>query len=142
MPRTPTARPVARALLVGLLALPLLGMGSFGGGRDTGMPARDFRATFTDQDGARMAATRVTVGGDTTLDGEFGRGKLRVPFDNIARVTFQALEERDRVRAQVQLREGEPVTLTVRSSLTFYGQVPGGAYQIRARDLKAVDFTP
>ena len=48
----------------------------------------------------------------------------------------------DPVRAQVQLREGEPVTLTVRSSTTFYGQTPGGAYQIRARDLKAVDFSP
>ena len=83
----------------------------------------------------------MTAGGDTTLDGDLGRGRLRVPFDNIARITFQPLEgERDRVRAQVQLREGEPVTLTVRSSTTFYGQTPGGAYQIRARDLKAVDF--
>jgi hypothetical protein len=129
-----------RALLVVPLALPLLGMGSFGGGREPGMPARDFHATFTDQDGARLEATRVTAGGDASLEGELGRGKLRVPFDNIARVAFQPLEERDRVRAQVQLRAGEPVTMTVRSSLTFYGQVPGGAYQIHARDLKAVDF--
>ena len=135
-----SGRPAVRALLVGLLALPLLGMGSFGGGRETGIPARDFRATFTDQDGNRIAASHVTAGGDTSLEGELGRGRLRVPFDNIARITLQPLEERDRVRAQVQLREGEPVTLTVRSSTTFYGQVPGGAFQIRARDLKAVDF--
>ena len=44
--------------------------------------------------------------------------------------------------AQVQLREGEPVTLSVRSSTTFYGRVPGGSYQIRARDLRSVDFAP
>jgi hypothetical protein len=48
--------------------------------------------------------------------------------------------ERDRMRAEVTLREGEPVTLTVRSAMTFYGQVPGGAYQIRARDLRSVEF--
>ena len=29
-----------------------------------------------------------------------------------------------------------------RSSTTFYGQIPSGAYQIRARDLRNVDFTP
>src|SRR5258708_1611919 len=114
----------ARALGVALLALPLLAMGGFGGGRDTGAPARDFRATFTDQDGTRIAVTRVTAGGDASLDGELGRGRLRVPFDNIVRIDFQPLEERDKVRARVQLREGEPLTLTVRSSTTFYGQVP------------------
>ncbi len=129
-----------RSALLALLALPLLGMGGFGGGRETGLPARDFKATFVDQDGNRVAVDRVTAGGDTSLEGELGRGKLRVPFDNIARVTFQPLEERDRVRAQLELREGQPVALVVRSSTTFYGQVPGGAYQIRARDLKAVDF--
>jgi hypothetical protein len=118
-----------------------MGMGGFGGGRNEGLPARDFRATFTDVDGTRMEVTRVTSAGDTSLEGELGRGRLRVPFENIARIAFQPAEgDRDRVRAQVQLREGEPVTLTLRSSTTFYGRVPGGAYQIRARDLRTVDF--
>ena len=134
-------RVTGRAVLLCLLWLGLLGMGGFGGGREPGQPGREYKATFTDADGTRIAATRVLAGGDTNLEGEVGRGRLRVPFDNIARVTFQTLEnERDRVRAQVQLREGDPVTLVVRSSVTFYGQTPGGAYQIRARDLKAVDF--
>jgi hypothetical protein len=102
---------------------------------------RDFRATFVDVDGTRMAATRVVIGGEAILDGELGRGRLRVPFDNIVRITFQPLDgERDRTRARVELREGDPVVLVLRSSTTFYGQTPGGAYQIRARDLQAVDF--
>ena len=49
-------------------------------------------------------------------------------------------EDRDRIKAVVVLREGEPVTLLLRSSTTFYGQTPSGAYQIRARDLKSIDF--
>ena len=132
----------AGCLLAVVLAIPgLLGMGSFGGGREEGQPARDFSATFTDVDGTRMTVTRVTSGGDASLEGDLGRGRLRIPFDNIARIAFQPAEnDRDRVRADVTLREGEPVALTVRSSTTFYGRTPAGAYQIRARDLKSVEF--
>jgi hypothetical protein len=137
-----SSRAALRPALLALLALPLLGMGGFGGGRETGLPARDFRATFTDQDGNTIAATRVTAGGETSLEGDLGRGKLRVPFDNVAHIALKPLEERDRVRADITLRQGEPLALVVRSSTTFYGQVPGGAFQIRARDLKAVDFAP
>jgi hypothetical protein len=134
------ARPAARALALALLGFGLMGMGGLGGSRDTGLPARDYRATFVDVDGTRMEVNRVTAGGDTSLEGELGRGRLRVPFDNIARISVQPDEQRDRVRARVELREGEPVTLALRSSTTFYGQTPAGAFQIRARDLKAVEF--
>jgi hypothetical protein len=129
------------ALLLAVASLALMGMGGFGGNREEGLPARDFRATFTDVDGTTMNATRVTSGGDVSLEGDLGRGRLRIPFDNIARVTFRPAEnDHDRVYADVHLREGEPLTLTLRSSTTFYGRTPAGAYQIRARDLKAVDF--
>ncbi|TMA45190.1 MAG: hypothetical protein E6J83_08010 [Deltaproteobacteria bacterium] len=134
-----TGRQLSLAFVV--LALGLMGMGGFGGGRETGLPQREFRATFTDVDGTRVEATRVTAGGDTNLEGEIGRGRLRVPFDNIERIRFEpAGEDRDRIKAVVVLREGEPVTLLLRSSTTFYGQTPSGAYQIRARDLKSIDF--
>ena len=128
-------------LTLPVLALGIMGMGGLGGGRETGLPAREFRATFIHADGTRVEATRVTAGGDTNLEGEIGRGRLRVPFDNIGRVRLEAAgEDHDRVKAQVDLREGEPVTLLMRSSTTFYGQTPSGAYQIRARDLKSIDF--
>jgi hypothetical protein len=128
-------------VLVAAVGLGCLGMGGFGGGRESGLPARDFHAVFTDVDGTRIEVDRVTTGGDTSLEGELGRGRLRVPFDNIAAIRFQpAGPERDRLRAEIRLRQGEPVTLLVRGSTTFYGQTPGGAFQVRARDLQAVDF--
>ena len=126
-----------------VLALGLMGMGGLGGGRETGLPQHEFRATFTDADGTRVDATRVTAGGDTNLEGEIGRGRLRVPFDNIGQVRLEATgPDHDRIKADVVLRQGEPVTLLMRSSTTFYGQTPSGAYQIRARDLKSIDFAP
>jgi hypothetical protein len=136
-------RRIARALAVTLLAGGLLGMGSFGGGREPGAPVRDFRATFVDADGVSVAADHVSCGGGTTLEGDLGRGRLRVPFENIGRIDLgRDGTDRDALRATVTLREGTPVTLTVRSSTTFYGQVPSGAYQIRARDLRSVEFAP
>ena len=134
------ARPVALAVLLGLWPA-LTGMGGFGGGRESQAPARDYRATFTDLDGTRIEANRVSAGGDATLEGDLGRGRLRIPFDAIARVDFRpAGTDRDRLLADVKLREGDPVTLTLRSSTTFYAQIPSGAFQIRARDLRSVEL--
>jgi hypothetical protein len=133
-------RSVALATLLGIASLGLMGMGGFGGGHEE-PPARDYRAVLTDVDGTRIEVGRITTGTDASLDGELGRGRLRVPFDNIARITFTPSgTERDRVTAEVTLREGEPVTLGLRSSTTFYGRIPSGAYQIRARDLRSVEF--
>jgi hypothetical protein len=130
-----------RVLAVAVLSLGLLGMGGFGGNRDTGLPARDFRAVLTDVDGTRMEVDRFTAGGDPSLEGELGRGRLRVPFDNVSSIAFERLDgERERVRARIALRQGEPVTLMVRASTTLYGQTPGGAYQIRARDLRSIEI--
>ena len=133
-------RPLVRATILGVLALALTGMGGLGGNREEA-PARDFRAILTDVDGTRIEVGRITTGTDATLEGELGRGRLRVPFDNIERITFKPSgNERDRILADVKLREGEPVTMTLRSSTTFYGRVPSGAYQIRARELRSVEF--
>ena len=130
-----------RVLAVSVLSLGLLGMGGFGGNRDSGLPARDFRAVLTDVDGTRMEVDRFTAGGDASLEGELGRGRLRVPFDNVRSIAFERVDgERERVRARVTLGEGEPATLLVRGSTTFYGQTAAGAYQIRARDLRSIEI--
>lgn len=132
-----------RMLAVTLLSVGLLGMGGMGGTRDSGVPARDFRATLVDVDGTRMTVERLTAGGDTSVEGELGRGRLRIPFDNVKEIRFERVAgDRDRVRAEVVLREGDPVTVTTRGSTTFYGQTPGGAYQIRARDLRSIELAP
>jgi hypothetical protein len=114
----------------------LLGMGAAG--------RQEVRSTtsavFVDRDGTRVEAQQVTASGSTEIAGELGRGSLRIAFDNIDSVTFDAGEERgDRV-ASIKLRNGETVSMHIRGSLSFYGQTAVGAYQIRARDLKAVEL--
>src|SRR5262249_883910 len=98
----------ARPLVVALLGTALLGLGSLGGGAP-GTPVRDFHATFTDVDGTQVTADHVSCGGGTTLEGDLGRGRLRVPFENISSVRLvPGSSDRDTLRAEITLREGSP----------------------------------
>jgi len=116
----------------------LLGLGT-SGGRTVTNPPVDFKATLTDRDGMQVDVSQLNVGGDVQLEGDMGRGNLRIPFDNIERVAFSA-DGPDYSRAEVQLRNNESVTLRVRNSLVLYGQTAAGMYQIRARDLQSIQF--
>ncbi len=135
-------RRLGRAALWTVLGAAMLGMGAMGGGGNGSMPLRDFRATLTDADDTHVEVNRLTVGGETALEGDYGRGRLKVGFDQIARIAIAAGTDRDKLRAVVTMREGDPVTLVLRSSTTFYGQTGSGAYSIRARDLRAVELRP
>jgi hypothetical protein len=134
------AFPVIRFFPVLVCLSPLLlGMGTTGG-RDVIHPIADFHATLTDTDGTRVQVGRLNIGGDVQLEGDMGRGNLRIAFDNIKSIDF-APDSHDYSRATVHLKSGESVTLRVRSSLMIYGQTNVGLYQIRARDLQSVTFT-
>src|SRR5437870_4018767 len=109
------ARPrrLERAALWTALSAAMLGMGAMGGGSG-GMPLRDFRAALTDADDTHVEVNRLTVGGETSLEGDYGRGRLKVGFDQIARITIAAAgADRDKLSAVVTMREGDPVTLVL-----------------------------
>ena len=132
-----------RAALWSALSATLMGMGTLGGGGAGGLPMRDIHATLTDVDGTRIDVNHLTVGGEPSVDGDLGRGRLKLGLDQITRMTIEAAgSDRDRLRAVLSLRDAEPVTLILRSSTTFYGQTGSGAYSIRARDLRSVDLRP
>ncbi len=124
-------------LYIGAAAL-LMGMGSTGG-RDVSNPVRDFQATLVDRDGTKVEVTRINIGGDVQLEGDMGRGNLRIAFDNIQTVEF-GTDSHDYSRATVHLKTGEAVSLRVRNSLTINGHTSVGVYQIRARDLQSIAF--
>ena len=125
--------------VVGLavMSVALLGMGAAGKQE----VRSSTKAVFVDRDGVRVAAEQVTASGTTEIEGDLGRGSLHVPFDNVEAISFDAAEERGERATTIRLRNGESVSMRVRGSLSFYGQTPVGAYQIRARDLKAVEFS-
>jgi hypothetical protein len=126
-----------RSIAIVCLALPLLGMGMLGGGPTT--LERNYEGIFVDRDGTKVDAKWINAGGELALSGELGRGDLRVSFDNIKSITFSGDPAKSFV-AKITLRKGDQVEMKVRSSLTFSGQTELGHYQIRARDLQAVEF--
>jgi hypothetical protein len=130
--------PALSVLLMAVSAPFLVGLGSTGG-RDVIHPAVDFRATLVDKDGVSVEVNRLNIGGDVELDGDMGRGNLRIQFDNIASVEFTS-ESHDYSQATVHLKNGESVNIRVRNSLMVYGQTNVGIYQIRARDLRSITF--
>jgi hypothetical protein len=125
------------SVLVGVTPA-LLGLGTTGG-KDVIQPAMDFRATLVDKDGTTVDVRRLNIGGDVQLEGDMGRGTLRIAFENIKSVDFTT-DSHDYSRATIHLKSGDTVTLRVRSSLTIYGQTNVGLYQIRARDLRSITF--
>jgi hypothetical protein len=127
------------SLFLVLFSAPLLlGMGG-GGGKDVIQPPVDIHAVLTDRDGMRVDLARFNIGGRVDIEGEMGRGTLRVAFENIRSIEFHQ-EDRSRTLATLQLRTGDVVKLNVRNSLTFYGRTPAGIYEVRARDITKVDF--
>jgi hypothetical protein len=126
-----------RSIAIVCLALPLLGMGMLGGG-PTALE-RNYEGTFVDRDGTKVDAKWINAGGELALAGELGRGDLRISFDNIKTITFSGDPAKSFV-AKVTLRKGDQVEMRVRSSLAFSGQTELGHYQIRARDLQAIEF--
>jgi hypothetical protein len=125
-------------LLVLLMAPILLGMGG-GGGKDVIQPPVDIHAVLTDRDGTQVDLGRFNIGGRVDIEGEMGRGTLRVGFENIRSIEFHQ-EDRNRTLATVRLRTGDVVKLNVRNSLTFYGRTPAGIYEVRARDIGKIEF--
>ncbi len=120
------------------VVLATLGLGT-SGGRDVIHPTQDFHGTITDRDGTRVELSRINIGGDVQIEGDLGRGSLRVPFDNITSIDLVP-EAHDYCAATVHLKNGDSVSLRVRNSLTIYGQTSVGVYQIRARDLQSIQF--
>jgi hypothetical protein len=128
-----------RAVAIAVLAFPLLGMGALGGAGGSTALERNYSGTFVDRDGTRVEVKWINTGGTLALSGELGRGDLRISFDDIKSIEFSGDPAKGLVAA-VSLRNGERVEVKVRSSLAFSGQTKLGLYQIRARDLKAVEF--
>lgn len=131
--------------VVGVLfaALFLAGMGGLGGAPEGTIPEteEDIRARVTDRQGMSTDLRRFSMDGKTFLSGSRGSATVTIPFARIDHIDFGE-SAGNAVPAQVQLAGGERLPLRIDRRAVFYGSTGYGSYQVRARDLRRIDFRP
>lgn len=126
-----------------LVAALLMGMGGLGGEPEGTVPETDenIRARILDRSGVMTELTLFSMDGKVFLTGQRGSGEITVFFKNIRELDFNKVVG-ENIPAKLQLQSGEVLDLEVKKRAVFYGDTGYGAFQIRARDVKKIEFPP
>jgi hypothetical protein len=127
-----------------LLTPLLLGMGMFGqpAAREEVPETRQrFDATVEDLEGVVVQVTHVSYDGELYLPVFQGKGLVTVPFGKIRKIE---IGEKQRSRREVKVSFGDETSETfwIEENVLFLGKVPYGTYQIQAKDVFTLEFTP
>jgi len=131
----------SRLVLLLIVAIFCMGMAGLGGQPEGTIPETDLniQAEIKDRAGVTTSLEKFSMAGKISLVAWRGQGKLTIPFENIDMVTF-GNKTGDVVVVDVKLKNGETMTLQVRSRAQFYGSTGFGAFQIKSKDLALIDF--
>ena len=131
------------AVLVFFL-LGLSGGGSSGdGGSNLPIPAQNYSARLTDNQGVATDAKRLTWEGKIFLKGQMGKGTITIPFDKISTVKVLPLAETapNSIQANITLDSGKSVVLEVERATKLYAETDFGNYEIFLKDLQTMEFS-
>lgn len=134
-------KPVVNLILLVIVALFCMGMGGLGGHPEGTVPKTDVRiqAEIKDRDGISTSLNQFSMNGKTFLDALRGQGRLTIPFQHIDTITFTEVRE-DELKVDVKLKSGNVMTLAILADAQFYGSTGFGAFEIKAKDVYAIDF--
>ena len=121
------------------VALICLGMGGLGGQPGGSVPETEIniQAQVKDRIGTTTDLNQFSMDGKTYLEAWHGKGKLSIPFPQVDTIIFGAAKG-DTVLAEVRLKSGEAMSLSIRSRAQFYGATGFGAFQIASRDVASI----
>jgi hypothetical protein len=126
-------------LVAASVALLCLGMGGLGGQPGGSVPETEIniQAQVKDRVGTVTDLNQFSMDGKTYLEAWHGKGKLSIPFQQVGTITFGEIRG-DAVMAEVRLKSGEAISLSIRSRAQFYGSTGFGAFQIASRDVASI----
>jgi len=132
---------VSAVILMVFVAALLMGMGGLGGAPEGTVPETDenITARVLDRSGVTTELTRFSMDGKVFLTGQRGNGEITVFFKNIRTLDFDQVAG-EHIPAKLQLLSGKALDLEVKKRAVFYGSTGYGAFQIRARDVKRIEF--
>jgi len=127
-----------------ILAPLLFGMGMFGqpaAREEVPVTKERFDATVEDLEGVVVQLTHVSYDGELYLPVYRGKGLVTIPFRKIR--SFELGEkEQSRREVKVFFQDETSETFWVDEDILFVGRVPYGTYQIQAKDILRLEFTP
>lgn len=124
-----------------LMCLPLLLAMGFGQGSDPTRipePKQDARVSLVDQVGNRVELTSFSLGGQSFLVGQLGKGKLAIPFEKIKSLEVNNLG--GKLEGQVSLIDGTTVKLNLEPKLAATGRTVYGNYAVTLGEVTRIDF--
>lgn len=131
-----------KKIWISILALSMsiaaLGMGSVDDSQKLKLPEPDvnYEATIVDQDDVSLKLNKFSIDGRTYLMGQLGRADMSIDFNRIARMAF--FIKNDDLKAQLTLKDGSRVVLTVQKDKSCYGQSAIAEVRITLKDVKTI----
>lgn len=118
-------------------SLALMGMSGVGTSAPQNGTALSFDATISDTTGTEVKVTSATIDGKTLFQGFLGKGKVRVPFENISRITIK-----DKTACLTLRSSREMCSLKIAETSRIHGTTPYGTYQVSLKDVAWIEISP
>lgn len=129
------------AVLGLLLVLPVLlamGFGGSEGPTHIPQPDADYRVLLTDISNNQVELTLFSISGQNFVMGALGKGEAAVPFNKIKAVEF--FQKGETLWANLTLKDGETVAMSVKPELKATGKTDFGNYRIPLAEVKALQL--
>ena len=122
-----------------LVTMPLImAMGTGGDEVPTRIPEPkvNYLVTLTDLGGTSVELSHFSIAGVAFLAGDMGRGELAVPLDQVKEVLIRHHE--GEYKAEVALKDGKNVTISVKGSLKATGKTSYGNYRVPLEEVSSI----
>jgi hypothetical protein len=128
---------IGSVILIVAFCLVLMGMSGLGTVSPQNGTASSFSAKILDTTNNTVEVTSVTIDGKAMFQASLGKGKARIPFENISRITVKDKN------ACVTLRSSQELcSLRINEISKIYGNTSFGTYQISLKDVVWIELSP
>ncbi|HNR52133.1 MAG TPA: hypothetical protein PLE36_07770 [Deltaproteobacteria bacterium] len=127
---------IASVIMIIVFSLVLMGMSGLGTVAPQNGAVSSFHAKVMDTTNNTVEITSVTIDGKTLFQASLGKGKARIPFENISRITIK-----DKTACVAMKNSQELCSLKINEISKVYGNTSFGTYQIALKDVVWIEIS-
>ncbi|MEN6447402.1 MAG: hypothetical protein ABFD70_06645 [Syntrophaceae bacterium] len=125
---------ITLALVLGVFLTGMSGTGTVS--PNQGLVSSPYDAKIRDSSGNEVTISSVTFDGKTSFNAYLGKGKVQIPFENIARIEVKG----DSICVKLS-GAGTMCNLRINGVSKVYGKTPYGTYQVPLKDVVWIELT-